>query len=175
VPILWPLIFATGHEIAFAHTSFKWSNLASHNAGVIVVIVCIGKNPATRRLFSLSDDGEQVVQSASNINAYLVAGPNIVVQERRSPPAGRREIEAGGKPVDGGNLLLSVQEKEQLSHCSPIASRYFKRVFGANEHNKGIVRYALWLSDADADIALQDEHLSKQRLKAQSGLTDFKR
>jgi hypothetical protein len=41
VPILWPLIFATGHEIAFAHTSFKWANLASHNAGVTVVIVAI--------------------------------------------------------------------------------------------------------------------------------------
>ena len=36
VPILWPLIFDTGHEIAFAHTSFKWANLASHNAGVTV-------------------------------------------------------------------------------------------------------------------------------------------
>jgi hypothetical protein len=48
VPILWPLIFKTGHEIAFAHTSFKWANLASHNAGVTVVIVGIsnhiGKN-----------------------------------------------------------------------------------------------------------------------------------
>ncbi len=41
VPILWPLIFETGHEIAFAHTSFKWANLASHNAGVTVVIVGI--------------------------------------------------------------------------------------------------------------------------------------
>ncbi len=41
VPFLWPLIFQTGHEIAFAHTSFKWANLASHNAGVTVVIVGI--------------------------------------------------------------------------------------------------------------------------------------
>ena len=29
VPILWPIIFETGHEIIFAHTSFKWANLAS--------------------------------------------------------------------------------------------------------------------------------------------------
>jgi hypothetical protein len=41
VPILWPLIFKTGHEIAFAHNSFKWANLASHNAGVTVAIVGI--------------------------------------------------------------------------------------------------------------------------------------
>jgi hypothetical protein len=159
VPILWLQIFATGHQIYFAHTSFKWSNLASHNAGVTVVIVCIGRSPAPRRLFSLSDDGEQVVQSVSNINAYLVAGPNIVVQERQAPPAGRREIEAGGKPVDGGNLLLSALEKEKLSRYSPIATRYLKRVFGANEHNKGLVRYTLWITNADIDIVMQDEYL----------------
>ena len=44
VPILWPLIFGTGHEIVFAHTSFKWANLASHNAGVTVVIVGISNH-----------------------------------------------------------------------------------------------------------------------------------
>ncbi|APG93100.1 class I SAM-dependent DNA methyltransferase [Sinorhizobium americanum] len=162
VPILWPLIFSTGHDIAFAHTSFKWSNLASYNAGVTVVIVCIGRTPTIRQLFSISDDGEQVAQSVSNINAYLVSGPNIVVQDRRLPPAGRHEIEAGGKPVDGGNLLLSCQEKDQLCGCSPTASRYLKRVFGANEHNKGIVRYTLWFNDADEEVIQRDEFLRKR-------------
>jgi hypothetical protein len=44
VPILWPLIFDTDHKINFAHTSFKWSNLASNNAGVTVVIVGISNH-----------------------------------------------------------------------------------------------------------------------------------
>src|SRR5699024_1688962 len=53
VPILWPLIFSTDHEIFFAHTSFKWANLASYNAGVTVVIVGIARNAkAERRLLS---------------------------------------------------------------------------------------------------------------------------
>lgn len=43
VPILWPLIFADGLYIHFAHTSFKWANLASYNAGVTVVIVGLSK------------------------------------------------------------------------------------------------------------------------------------
>jgi len=55
VPILWPLVFATGHEIAFAHTSFKWTNLASHNAGVTVAVVGISNHAARqRRLGKLS-------------------------------------------------------------------------------------------------------------------------
>lgn len=34
VPITWQIILQMGLEINFAHTSFKWNNLASHNAGV---------------------------------------------------------------------------------------------------------------------------------------------
>jgi hypothetical protein len=33
LPILWPLIFASGHAIHFARTSFKWANLASQASG----------------------------------------------------------------------------------------------------------------------------------------------
>ena len=55
VPILWPLIFRTGHEIHFAHTSFKWANLASHNAGVTVAIVGLSNHPGrTRRLVTVA-------------------------------------------------------------------------------------------------------------------------
>lgn len=163
VPILWPLIFQTGHEIDFAHTSFKWANLASNKAGVTVVIVGISNQPGrVRRLFSIADDGATIQKEAENINAYLVAGPNIVVQERRSPPAGRHQIEAGGKPVDGGHLLLNPQEKDRMISLSPNASRYLKRAFGANEYNKGIVRYALWINDSDLETVLRDEHLNSR-------------
>jgi hypothetical protein len=56
VPILWPLIFKTGHEITFAHTSFKWANLASNNAGVTVAIVGISTDTTlTKSLFSSTE------------------------------------------------------------------------------------------------------------------------
>ncbi len=45
VPLIWPLIFTTGHQIFFAHTSFKWANLASNNAGVTVTIIGLSKEP----------------------------------------------------------------------------------------------------------------------------------
>jgi hypothetical protein len=41
VPTLWPEILASGSRIEFAHTSFRWANLASHNAGVTVAIIGI--------------------------------------------------------------------------------------------------------------------------------------
>ena len=63
VPILWPLIFQTGHEIAFAHTSFKWANLASYNAGVTVAVIAISNHAGKlRHLFSVADDGGVVAR-----------------------------------------------------------------------------------------------------------------
>jgi hypothetical protein len=163
VATLWPLIFRTGCEIEFAHTSFKWTNLARNKAGVTCVIVGLGREqPATKRLFSQTDDGEPVVQEVSNINAYLIAGPNIEVQPKRKPPAGCKEIEAGGKPVEGGNLLLSRQERDEVLTISPNAGSYIKRVFGANEHSNGVVRYALWFSDDDLSAIEESEEFRRR-------------
>jgi len=39
VSCLWPMLFANGAVISFAYNSFKWANLASHNAGVTVSII----------------------------------------------------------------------------------------------------------------------------------------
>lgn len=73
VPILWKPVLDTGQKIIFAHTSFKWANLASHNAGVTVVIVGISnKDRPEKSLFSISERGETVIRKAPVINAYLI-------------------------------------------------------------------------------------------------------
>jgi hypothetical protein len=161
VPILWPLVFGTGHAISFAHTSFKWTNLASDNAGVTVVVVSIAIGfQRKKQLFSQSDSADPIVQQVSNINAYLVAAPDIIVNARSTPPSGRSQIDAGGKPVEGGHLLLTRDERNQLLNESPTAARFLKRVFGASEHNQGIVRYALWIGEKDVSVAREDKNLN---------------
>src|SRR5690606_18808021 len=86
VPILWPLIFKNNHAITFAHTSFKWANLASYNAGVTVIIVGISNNIGSiRRLFSTEENGETIEKRVSNINAYLTASENIIVNKVSKP------------------------------------------------------------------------------------------
>lgn len=80
VAILWPLIFGTGCKIGFAHTSFKWANLASHNAGVTVIIVGLSNLPtSTAKIFSVTVQGETLEKQTVFINAYLVSGPNLSV------------------------------------------------------------------------------------------------
>ena len=103
VPILWPLIFETGHDIAFAHTSFKWANLASHNAGVTVVIVGISNHAGKlRHLYSVEDDGVVTSKSVGSINAYLMPGVNVVVEATSRTPGDRAPMVWGNKPSDGG-------------------------------------------------------------------------
>ena len=174
VPILWPLIFASKHHIAFAHTSFKWTNLASHNAGVTVAIVGISKQTVkARRLFSLTDEGATLERQAAFINAYLVAGADVVVEKWSAPKDGRSIVDAGGKPVEGGHLLLTVDEKREILGRFPSAVRFFKRIYGASEYIRGDVRYCLWLGDDDAEeaksnlaIAARLECVAKLRLKS---------
>ena len=102
VPILWPELFKTGHEILFAHTSFKWSNLASNKAGVTVVIVGISTRPgAVRRLFSVTSDGAMTERHVPAINAYLVPGRDVIVNPQAKAPDGRALMEWGNKPTDG--------------------------------------------------------------------------
>ncbi|EJW09849.1 methylase subunit YeeA [Rhodovulum sp. PH10] len=107
VPILWPLIFSTGHQISFAHTSFKWANLASHNAGVTVVIIGLSNRPGkARRLFTIADTGDLAIKDTDNINAYLVPAPNVEVQSRSRPWSDAAVMQFGNHPYYGGTTDL---------------------------------------------------------------------
>ncbi len=155
VPILWPAIFATGHHIHFAHTSFKWANLASHNAGVTVAIIAISNQPGhKRRLYGLNDAGETELKEVENINAYLVAAADITVQKASKPLTGCAEMSFGNKPVDGGNLLLNADELEALSLTPTQRERFIRRIYGSAEFIQGKQRYCLWIEDQHLDEAL---------------------
>lgn len=64
----WPHIFSYDVEIGFAHTSFKWKNNASNNAGVICVIVSLRKVNNERKVLYSRETSVEVDQ----INRYLL-------------------------------------------------------------------------------------------------------
>ena len=165
VPILWPLVLNSNHKILFAHTSFKWANLASNNAGVTVVIIGIGTEFGKhRRLYSI-EDGSSIVKSVDNINPYLVPGDDIVVEKSTRPPYGRVPMDAGSKPVDGGNLFLNFGEREKLLHESPEAAEFIRFFSSSHEFINGDQRYCLWIQDDDLDRARAIPGISR-RLEA---------
>ncbi len=179
VSILWPSIFATGHAIEFAHTSFKWSNLASHNAGVIVIIVGLSNVAGKRkRLYTLDADGTALERVCGNINPYLVDGPNLVVDARRDPPKDRASMLFGNMPRDGGHLIASPEDKAGTGRGDPIFEKYLRRFVGSEDFIQGKVRYCLWIErDQWADaarstaIARRLEAVRAMRLSSKAGST----
>ncbi|MBD7965951.1 class I SAM-dependent DNA methyltransferase [Fictibacillus norfolkensis] len=157
VPILWPLILETGHEIVFAHTSFKWTNLASHNAGVTVVVIGISNHPSkTRKLFSISEGNDAIVKEVENINPYLVAGRNIIVYKLSSPISNIADMNYGNYPGDGNHLTLSSLEASKLIAQRPDLKAIIRPIFGAQEFIKGLSRFCLWIDDDMLDLAISE-------------------
>ena len=180
VPIIWPLIFATGSRITFAHTSFKWANLASHNAGVTVAIVGLSrlqKSPC--RLYSFANGKEELsVKEVARINAYLVPGLDVVVEKLNRPTDARSSMDAGGKPVEGGNLFLDVDEKNELIARCPQAADFLMTAYGASEYIRGVVRHCLWIKDGDAkraqslqEVAIRLKGVAEARLRSPKNAT----
>jgi hypothetical protein len=158
VPILWPLVFGTGHEIVFAHTSFKWNNLANHNAGVTVIIVGISNYAGKlRKLFSIGDSGANLLKEAEHINAYLVVGQDVIVEKSSKPANGLAGMNFGNKPVDGGHLLLTSDELDALKLNQHQKQRFIRRIYGSAEFIRGLQRYCLWIEDRHLEEALAIE------------------
>jgi hypothetical protein len=156
VSILWPTIFATGHEIEFAHTSFKWANLASHNAGVTVAIVGISNHAGkTRRLFSIADDGSLLSKDAEYINAYLVPALNLFVEPISTPVNGLAPMMFGNMPRDGGHLLLSIEEQENIVESHPHSKQYLKDFVGSEDAIYGRKRVCIWVQAEEYHAAAQ--------------------
>ncbi|WP_199310533.1 class I SAM-dependent DNA methyltransferase [Phormidium tenue] len=163
VPILWSLIFATGHEIAFAHTSFKWANLASHNAGVTVVIVGISNQPRKLKyLFSNDEKNQTILRETENINAYLVSGANVVIDKIAKPLNNCPEMVKGSSPTDGGSLLLSSREVQNLNLSVDQKLLFIRPFLGSAEFIRGQQRFCLWISDEDVAKARAIPEISKR-------------
>ncbi len=155
VEALWSLICETGHEIAFAYTNFKWANLASHNAGVTVVIVGITNHPKKiRKIFSINESNEVAVKEAMNINAYLISSANILIESISKPICNLPEMNFGNMPNDGGHLLLDAGEVESLGLTTEQRQKFIRRIYGSAEFIRGLERYCLWIKDDNLAEAL---------------------
>ena len=154
VALLWPLIFKTGASIHFAHTSFKWSNLASHNAGVTVAIVGLSSRPnVKKRIFSEDGNADLVAKDVDSISPYLTSGPTVIVEAARKSLSRLAEMAFGNMPVDGGYLLLTADEKEQLHLPREIEDELIVKALGSAEYIRGQTRYGLWIEDQNLKLA----------------------
>lgn len=162
---VWPVAFQRGYEIRFAHTSFKWANLASHNAGVTVVIVGLGeKSTLPKRLYQ-----EELVKQCSAIGPYLVPDSLAYVQKANNPIGEQSTMLFGNMPRDGGHLFLDAESAEKIIAEDVDVRRFVKQFVGSTELINGKLRYCLWIADKDVDSAKRSAFIAERlRLVAEN-------
>lgn len=163
VSLMWPLIFNYDIEINFAHQPFRWSNNAKGNAGVTVVIVGLGNNTGEKKV--IFNDG--VAQSCTNISPYLTNSKSYFIQKRNKPLSKLPEIGYGSSALDGGNLVLSDQEKSAICLNYPDAEQYIFKLMGSQELIKGVGRWAIWVEDDEFERASKVEPLRRKFQKVE--------
>jgi len=159
VDTLWSLIFSAGYEITFAHTSFKWANLANSNAGVTVVIVGFTNQAGrSRLLFSDTDVDGTIVKTVDNINAYLVSGPNVIVGPLTRPLSDLAEMSFGNMPNDGGHLLLDTEDVAAAVQYG-VPQTFIRPFVGSQEFIRGIEKRCLWVTEDEYKAARENDWL----------------
>jgi hypothetical protein len=160
VPDLWPVIYKEGANILFAHTSFKWANLASQNAGVIVAIVGIGKDTKSVRRLYIPEGSNLLIRTGSSITPYLTIGETIIVEKRIEPLGKIAPMEKGSQPTDGGYLLLSPKTARDAIAFHGVDPSYIKPLLGSEELINGVERRCLWIEASQYGRARQNPWLT---------------
>ncbi len=149
--ILWRELFLEwGIKIHFGHRTFPWESEARGKAHVHVVIIGFGAFDRNgKRIYEYGGNGGNgATAHVRNISPYLVEGGDAAVTSRNTPLCDVPEIVFGNMPNDGGNLILSTEEKDALLDSEPYAERFIRPFVGAQEFINGEERWCLWLVDA---------------------------
>ncbi len=163
VGVLWQELYQKYKiKIHFAHRTFSWSNEAKGNAAVHCVIIGFGlEDIDNKRIFDYADiKGEPTERKVKNINPYLVEGSDLVILSRRKTISSVPEINFGSMPNDGGHLILSQSEKEELVKNEPDSEKWIKPLLSAKEFLNNEDRYCLWLTN------IQPQELKKSKIIA---------
>lgn len=147
-------IFKEGWRIQFAHRTFAWDSEASGKAAVHCVIIGFSrKSELCPRLWNYLDIKGDPIQIQVNkaINAYLVDGPNVLVEKASKPisPEIRPAIN-GSKAADGGHFTVTAEDYPRILE-DPVAAKYLRRYVGSRELLHDLPRWCFWLKDLSAD------------------------
>lgn len=157
VPALFRPIFADGWRIKFSHRTFAWTCDAPAAASAYCTIVGFDKHPRRpAALYEYTDlrGAPEQLDVRTSINAYLVDGANVLVEQRRVPLSPELPpVRMRSMPRDGGHLIVERDELDAV-RAGPVAARYLRRFMMGQELIHDTPRGCLWLEQLDpADVA----------------------
>jgi hypothetical protein len=155
VSILWKRLKEKYNiTIHFAHQTFKWNNDAPGVAAVYCIIVGFACFDVPKKYLYEYETikSEPKEKEVKHINAYLVEGEDVFVENRSKPICDVPEIVFGSMPNDGGNFLFTEEGKDKFISEEPNAEKYIKELISAKEYLNGEKRYCLWLKNIEPSI-----------------------
>ena len=154
VAAIWkPLFEQYGVHFDFAYRTFRWDSEADIKAHVHCVILGFSvASSVGQKTIYLSE--AQPIQ-AKNINGYLLDAPNVFIEKRTQPLCDVPPFVRGCQPTDDGNLILTIEEKEELLAHEPQAEPLIRPFMMGKDFIERKPRYCLWLKDANPAVLRQ--------------------
>ena len=144
---LWKPLFEMGIHINFAHRTFTWSNESADQAHVYCIIVGFSYIERAEKFAWNYNKGTVEKEQVKHLNGYLVDAACVFLERRSKPLCDVPMMSAGGKPTEGGFLLMTPEERDELVSIEPEAEQYIRKFSMGEEFIKGKDRYCLWLVD----------------------------
>ncbi len=136
-------------SINFAWRTFRWDSEANLKAHVHCVIIgfSVGETVKDKRLF----EKDRIIP-ASNINGYLINADDVFIENRTKPICDVPALLNGGKPTEGGFLILTEEEKDSLLADNPLAQVFIRPYMMGKDFIERKPRYCLWLVHANPSV-----------------------
>lgn len=144
-------------HIDFAYQTFRWDSEATLKAHVHCVIIGFSNVSVPKVIYDNDKKKE-----ASNINAYLIDAPDVFIESRSKTICAVPQMKSGGKPVEGGFLILSPEEKDQIESCEPQLAQYIRPFTSGDDFINNKKRYCFWLVGVSPAVIKHSPELMKR-------------
>lgn len=146
VTAIWePMIERFGIHFNFAYRTFRWDSEASLKAHVHCVIIGFSACPTAQE--KIIYDNDKIIK-ASNINGYLLDAPNVYIEKNSKPLCDVPIMIRGSSPIDDGNLLLTIEEKEEYLVKEPQGAKFLRPFMMGKDFINRKPRWCFWLVGA---------------------------
>lgn len=144
-----PLVERFGLHIDFAWRTFRWDSESTGKAQVHCVI--IGFSIGERKRKPVIYEGESRVE-AEHINPYLMDFENVWIESRTNPLCDVPQLANGGKPTDGGFLIMTAEEMNEFLNEEPSATCLIRPFMMGKDFIDRKSRYCLWLKGISPSV-----------------------
>ncbi len=154
------LLIEDGIYINFAHRTFRWDSEATLKAHVHCVVIGFSYKERNHKYLYTANNPVSV----NNINGFLVDSENIIIDNRTKPISDVPIMDFGNMPNDGGNLLLTTEERDLVLQKEPNLAPYIRPFLGAVEFINRKIRYCFWLKGVSPDI-IHNSKILRERVE----------